>query len=222
MASSSSPAASTSTSAAASTSSCIPSIGPVSPGLVSGHVQSTPSTSSLQHLPKSIHIDDKIHGAYTITEPVLVDLLLSKPIDRLKRVLQHGISSLVGLTPLPAVTRYEHSVGAMLLVRAAGGSVEAQAAALLHDVAHTSLSHVVDGVFGYVVHEDDKMEYLYVAPSDHMHGLSDRLCLLQEHNHNTGHTQKTRPHRRRRARGEELPSAGTRRTSCLRGLVFYT
>ena len=25
---------------------------------------------------------------------------------------------------------------------------------------HTALSHVVDEVFGYVVHEDDKMEYL--------------------------------------------------------------
>ena len=48
----------------------------------------------------------------------------------------------------------------MLLVRKAGGSAEAQAAALLHDIAHTALSHVVDGVFGYVVHEEDKMEYL--------------------------------------------------------------
>lgn len=58
------------------------------------------------------------------------------------------------------LTRYEHSVGAMLLVRRAGGSVEAQAAGLLHDVAHTALSHVADNVFEYVVHEDDKMEYL--------------------------------------------------------------
>lgn len=49
----------------------------------------------------------------------------------------------------------------MLLVRSAGGSVEAQASALLHDIAHTALSHVIDGVFGYVVHEDDKMEYLW-------------------------------------------------------------
>lgn len=48
----------------------------------------------------------------------------------------------------------------MLLVRKAGGSLESQAAALLHDVAHTALSHVADNVYGYVVHEEDKMEYL--------------------------------------------------------------
>jgi hypothetical protein len=35
------------------------------------------------------------------------------------------------------VTRYEHSVGAMLAVRRLGGNLEAQASALLHDVAHT-------------------------------------------------------------------------------------
>lgn len=58
------------------------------------------------------------------------------------------------------MTRYEHSVGAMLLLRTAGAPLEAQAAALLHDVAHTALSHVADCVYGYVVHEDDKMEYL--------------------------------------------------------------
>lgn len=75
-------------------------------------------------------------------------------------MLQHGITGLIGMTPSPPVTRYEHSVGAMLLVRKVGGTLEAQAAALLHDIAHTALSHVVDGVFGYVVHEDDKMEYL--------------------------------------------------------------
>ena len=37
---------------------------------------------------------------------------------------------------------------------------KAQASALLHDVAHTALSHVMDFVYGYVVHEADKMEYM--------------------------------------------------------------
>jgi hypothetical protein len=125
---------------------------PVSPSLV------VASSSASTSQPSSI--DDAIHGSFTIIEPVLVDLLLSKPVERLRHVLQHGITGLLGMTPSPAITRHEHSVGAMLLVRRAGGSIEAQAAALLHDIAHTALSHVVDGVFGYVVHEDDKMEYL--------------------------------------------------------------
>jgi hypothetical protein len=130
---------------------------PVSPSLV---VASSSASTSQPSSPKSLTIDDAIHGSFTIIEPVLVDLLLSKPVERLRHVLQHGITGLLGMTPSPAITRHEHSVGAMLLVRRAGGSIEAQAAALLHDIAHTALSHVVDGVFGYVVHEDDKMEYL--------------------------------------------------------------
>lgn len=156
-------------------------VSPVSPGLVSGREQaasvkprlvdgtdggfqqstaSAPSSSSNASLPTTVLVEDPIHGSHTITEAVLIELLLSKPVDRLRRVLQHGITGLIGMTPSPPVTRYEHSVGAMLIVRAAGGTIEAQAAALLHDIAHTALSHVVDGVFGYVVHEDDKMEYL--------------------------------------------------------------
>ena len=142
---------------------------------------SSSSAFSSANLPKSMVVNDRIYGSFAITEvfslktittcictdvcvcavqPVLIDLLHSEPIDRLRSVLQHGITGLIGLTPQPAVTRYEHSVGAMLLVRAAGGSIEAQASALLHDIAHTALSHVIDGVFGYVVHEDDKMEHL--------------------------------------------------------------
>lgn len=119
-----------------------------------------PSLVSPTALPTSLAISDDIYGNFIITEPLLIELIYSQPVQRLKHVLQHGITGLIGLTPSPAVTRYDHSVGAMLLVRRAGGSVEAQAAALLHDVAHTALSHVVDGVFNYVVHEVDKMEYL--------------------------------------------------------------
>lgn len=136
---------------------------PVSPHLVSGHTaggseastselqalnshsassSSSASTSTTSFLPKVLPVKCKIHGEYRITEPVLIELLLSEPVQRLKHVLQHGITGLIGLTPRPAVDRHEHSVGAMLLVRAAGGTIEAQAAALLHDVAHTALSHV--------------------------------------------------------------------------------
>ncbi len=44
-------------------------------------------------------------------------------------------------------TRFDHSVGVMLLIRRLGGSLHEQIAGLLHDVSHTAFSHVVDYAF---------------------------------------------------------------------------
>ncbi|KAJ5403637.1 hypothetical protein N7509_003508 [Penicillium cosmopolitanum] len=90
----------------------------------------------------NIIIRDEIYGEHSITEPVLLHLLRSPELSRLKGICQHGVTTFLGFGP--KVTRFEHSVGAFLLVRAVGASVEEQIAALLHDISHTSLSHVVD------------------------------------------------------------------------------
>lgn len=75
--------------------------------------------------------DDKVHGQYTITSPCIIAILHHPSFLRLKSVLQHGITALVRLTDGEPVTRYEHSVGAMIAVAKAGGSEEAMIAALL-------------------------------------------------------------------------------------------
>ncbi|CAK9786287.1 phosphoribosyl-aminoimidazole-succinocarboxamide synthase [Cutaneotrichosporon oleaginosum] len=105
----------------------------------SGHCQ------RIRLAPDSATITDEMYGVHEIIEAPLLALLSSAPVRRLGRVHQHGMSGLLGLTP--PVTRLEHSVGAMLLVRRVGGSVEEQAAALLHDISHTALSHVADDIF---------------------------------------------------------------------------
>lgn len=109
---------------------------------------------------------DPIYGRVVITQPVLVDILQSKSMQRLKGVLQHGVSALVEITS--PTTRFDHSVGVMLLVRRLGGSLEEQIASLLHDVSHTAFSHVIDYVFDG--HESqsyhDEMKEDYVAQSD--------------------------------------------------------
>ncbi|ORY71467.1 uncharacterized protein BCR38DRAFT_479957 [Pseudomassariella vexata] len=87
-------------------------------------------------------IQDQLYGSHTVSEPVLVELLRSPALTRLAGVHQHGISGLLNLTP--RVTRFEHSVGAFLLVRYVGAGLDEQVAALLHDVSHTTMSHVVD------------------------------------------------------------------------------
>ncbi|MDV2581930.1 HD domain-containing protein [Alkalibacillus haloalkaliphilus] len=101
-------------------------------------------------------IEDQLYGSYEL-EDVLQDLIQSKPVQRLKGIHQGGASYLVN--PKWNVTRYEHSLGVMLLVRKLGGSLEEQIAALLHDVSHTAFSHVVDYV---LEHEgEDYHENIY-------------------------------------------------------------
>ncbi|PGN59516.1 hypothetical protein CN966_08115 [Bacillus cereus] len=89
-------------------------------------------------------ISDVIYGEFKI-DKVLEDLILSKPVQRLKGVHQAGASYL--MNEKWNVTRFDHSVGAMLLIKKLGGSVEEQIAGLLHDVSHTAFSHVIDYVF---------------------------------------------------------------------------
>ncbi|GGB39734.1 HD domain-containing protein [Fictibacillus barbaricus] len=88
-------------------------------------------------------IVDEIYGEFEL-EPVLQDLIHSSPVQRLKGIHQGGASYLVNRAW--NVTRFEHSVGVMLLIRRLKGSVEEQIAGLLHDVSHTAFSHVIDFV----------------------------------------------------------------------------
>ncbi len=113
-----------------------------------------------------MQMNDSVYGQAEIEEPVLIDVLQSFAMQRLQGVLQHGISGLLEITA--PISRYDHSVGAMLLVRRLGGPLAEQIAALLHDVSHTAFSHVIDYVFhnhdGQSYHEEVKEAY--VAGSD--------------------------------------------------------
>jgi hypothetical protein len=126
--------------------------------------------------------DDPLYGRVEITEAVLLDLIASDAMQRLKGISQHGITALLGITP--PFSRFDHSIGAMLLVRRLGASLTEQVAALLHDVSHTAFSHVIDFVFdghsGKSYHEA-KMEEI-VANSDipvilNRHGMDWRVFL---------------------------------------------
>lgn len=86
---------------------------------------------------------DELYGAYQI-EGVLEELINSPEVQRLKDIHMIGPSYL--LNSLWNETRYEHSIGVMLLIKKLGGNVEEQIAGLLHDVSHTVFSHVIDMV----------------------------------------------------------------------------
>jgi len=89
-------------------------------------------------------ISDVLYGEFEVDQ-VVEELISSKPVQRLKGIHQAGASYL--MNEKWNVTRFDHSVGVMLLIKKLGGSVEEQIAGLLHDVSHTAFSHVIDYVF---------------------------------------------------------------------------
>lgn len=88
---------------------------------------------------------DRIYGTYAIDEPVIEELILSKPLQRLKEVNQYGASFY--RFPHLTTTRFEHSVGVYYILRRLGAPLLEQIAGLLHDAPHTAFSHVSDLVF---------------------------------------------------------------------------
>ncbi|ATY65129.1 phosphoribosyl-aminoimidazole-succinocarboxamide synthase [Cordyceps militaris] len=128
----------------------------------------------------SILIRDEIYGEELVSEPVLVELLQSAEVQRLQGICQHGVTGFLGITP--RVTRLEHSVGAFILVRRVGAALDEQVAALLHDISHTTLSHVIDhalskpGEGSY--HEVHKARYLKTTRLPDIvakHGISQKV-----------------------------------------------
>lgn len=91
-------------------------------------------------------IEDKIYGKFRIDEPVLIDLIDSQPLQRLKRISQLGL--LDSYYYKKGFSRYDHSIGVMLILRHFDASLEEQVAGLLHDVSHAAFSHLYDWVFG--------------------------------------------------------------------------
>lgn len=92
------------------------------------------------------------YGTIEVNEPILLELLDSEPMQRLKYVHQYGISYYT--THTEEYTRYDHSLGVFALLRLKGACLDEQISGLLHDVSHTVFSHVGDYVFYPERHQD--------------------------------------------------------------------
>lgn len=88
---------------------------------------------------------DRVYGEIHIDDPLIEELILSAPMQRLKKISQTGAT--VYLEPKRDITRFEHSVGVWYLLKRFGASIEEQVAGLLHDTPHTAFSHVIDMVY---------------------------------------------------------------------------
>jgi hypothetical protein len=98
-------------------------------------------------------IHDEIYGDEEVKESVLLELINSKAMQRLKGVSQHGIPE--GYTDREGLfSRYEHSLGVLIILRRLNAGIEEQISGLLHDVSHTAFSHVIDWAVGDPTKED--------------------------------------------------------------------
>ena len=101
-----------------------------------------------------MRIEDIVYGSEEIQEPVLVELISSGPVQRLKGLHQYGMPDEYYRRDKPNFSRYDHSIGVMILLKRLGANLEEQVAGLLHDVSHYTFSHVVDWMFGDPTKED--------------------------------------------------------------------
>ncbi len=101
---------------------------------------------------------DPVHGFISVPKNILMDLIGTPEVQRLRRIRQLGVGHLV--FPGAEHTRFGHALGAMALMQDALSSladkgtpisseesVAAQAAALLHDIGHGPFSHVLEHTF---------------------------------------------------------------------------
>jgi len=124
-------------------------------------------------------IKDRIYGQFEITLPVANELIDSPTFGRLKNVSQFGIPD--KYYHLKNFSRYEHSIGVMILLNILGASEEEQIAGLLHDVSHTAFSHTID----YVLFGEGGIDESFQDEHHESIILSSELAdILRKYNHN--------------------------------------
>ena len=105
---------------------------------------------------------DTIFGKVKVEEPVILELLDSFAMQRIKGIDQSGPPKY--FMNLPSFSRYEHSIGVFALLKKTGASLDEQIAGLLHDVSHTIFSNVGDHIFqrNYTLRYKSKIHYWYL------------------------------------------------------------
>ena len=93
---------------------------------------------------------DQVYGDFIIAEPVILELINSPALQRLKGVNQGGYGPMLTKPCVRANelghNRFTHSLGVYLLLHKYKAPLEEQVAGLIHDVSHSVFSHCIDYV----------------------------------------------------------------------------
>jgi hypothetical protein len=93
---------------------------------------------------------DWVYGTVEIEDKVILDLINSNIVQRLKGINQGGPLVLLDPTHFLSkykTTRFDHSIGVYILLKKLNASLEEQIAGLLHDISHMVFSHATDFLF---------------------------------------------------------------------------
>lgn len=141
---------------------------------------------------------DLVYGDCELTEPVLLELISSPALQRLKGVDQAGYRPL-WVKPETDVdgkdhSRFTHSVGVCLLLARYGAPLEEQIAGLIHDVSHSAFSHCIDYALGSQDKQDhqDRIHDTFVERSEISEILKRHGLVLKNILDDTRHPLKER------------------------------
>jgi len=128
---------------------------------------------------------DPVHGFISVPKNLIMDLIQTPEVQRLRRIRQLGVGHLV--FPGAEHTRFNHALGAMALMQDALASLSekgtpispeeqtaALAAALLHDVGHGAFSHTLEHQLIADFEHEDMSRVLLVRLNERLNGALDR------------------------------------------------
>ncbi len=135
--------------------------------------------------------NDPLYGFITLSHDFIFDLVEHPYFQRLRRIKQLGLTSLV--YPGALHTRFHHALGAMHLttqaidvIRSKGHSItekEALAvkiAILLHDIGHGPFSHALEGSLVHKVHHEDLSQLFMQRLNEQYKGKLDLAIQIFE------------------------------------------
>ena len=132
---------------------------------------------------------DPVHGFISVPKNLILDLIQTPEVQRLRRIRQLGVGHLV--FPGAEHTRFNHALGAMALMQDALSSLTekgtpispdeqtaALAAALLHDVGHGAFSHTLEHQLIDDFEHEDMSRVLLVRLNERLGGALDRTLAI--------------------------------------------
>jgi len=100
---------------------------------------------------------DWVYETVKIEDEIIIEILDSNVIQRLKGINQGGSLVLLNSKHFLSghkTTRFDHSIGVLILLRKFNASLEEQIAGLLHDISHMVFSHATDFLFNRGTQQD--------------------------------------------------------------------